>query len=214
MNLNGRLSYEGNVSGSLGAELVADVEANPSGPASQTLVKIRVGDVIYSIPTGGGGGGTSDYNLLNNKPKVNNITIEGELTLSDLGIQPAISFPGDPTKYMDGTGEFSTPDSGVVDYSTSEVNTGVKWDDSKDIYRQTIIFTNEIIISNNNWTPITFPNPINYYDNFIRANAYNSLGVNWGYIPIGKVNNNISLSCNRNGDTIGVKKIVIEYTKN
>lgn len=135
MNLNGRLSYEGNVSGSLGAELVADVEANPAGSPSQTLVSIRVGDVIYSIPTGGGGGGTSDYNALNNKPKVNNVTLSGDLTLADLGIQPAISFPGDGSKYLDGNGSFSTPP-GAPDYSTSEVNTGQKWIDGKDVYRK------------------------------------------------------------------------------
>lgn len=109
MNLNGRLSFTGNVSGSMGAQLVADVEANPAGSPSQTLVSIRVGDVIYSIPSGGGGGGTSDYNALNNKPKVNNVTLSGDLTLADLGIQPAISFPGDGSKYLDGNGSFSTP---------------------------------------------------------------------------------------------------------
>lgn len=135
MNLNGRLSYTGNVHGSMGASLVANVEANPSGAPSQTLVSIRVGDVIYSIPSGGGGGGTSDYNALNNKPKVNNITLSGDLTLADLGIQPAISFPGDGSKYLDGNGSFSTPTTGV-DYSTSEVNTGQKWIDGKDVYRK------------------------------------------------------------------------------
>lgn len=117
MNLNGRLSFTCNVSGSMGAQLVANVEANPSGAPSQTLVSIRVGDVIYSIPSGGGGSGTSDYNALNNKPKVNNVTLSGDMTLADLGIQPAISFPGDGSKYLDGNGSFSTPAAGVsLDY--------------------------------------------------------------------------------------------------
>lgn len=109
MNLNGRLSYEGNVSGSLGAELVADVEANPSEPATQTLVKIRVGDVIYSIPTGGGGGGVTSYSLLTDKPKINNHTIDGEMTAADLDLQDKIVFPEDGTKYLDGEGNFTTP---------------------------------------------------------------------------------------------------------
>ena len=121
MNLNGRLSFTGNVSGSMGAQLVADVEANPSGAPSQTLVSIRVGDVIYSIPSGGGGGGTSDYNALNNKPKVNNVVLSGDLTLADLGIQPAISFPGDGSKYLDGNGSFSTPAAGGYFIDTSDV---------------------------------------------------------------------------------------------
>lgn len=133
MNLMGRLSYEGNVSGKLGAELVADVEANPSGSATQTLVKIRVGDIIYSIPTGGGGGGVSSYSLLTDKPKINNHTINGEMTSEDLDLQDKIIFPGDGSKYLDGNGEFSTPAVGV-NYSTSEQNTGLKWIDGKDIF--------------------------------------------------------------------------------
>lgn len=36
-----------------------------------------------------GGGGTTDYNELENKPIINEIELIGELTLEDLGIQPA-----------------------------------------------------------------------------------------------------------------------------
>ena len=36
----------------------------------------------------GGGGGVSSYNDLNDKPTLNNITIEGNMALEDLGIQP------------------------------------------------------------------------------------------------------------------------------
>jgi len=38
----------------------------------------------------GGGGGTGDYNDLDNKPSVNNVTLAGNKTLSDLGIQQEI----------------------------------------------------------------------------------------------------------------------------
>jgi hypothetical protein len=34
----------------------------------------------------GGGGGTSDYTDLTNKPKINNVTLAGNKSLSDLGI--------------------------------------------------------------------------------------------------------------------------------
>lgn len=37
----------------------------------------------------GGGGGTTNYNSVVNKPKINNVTLQGNKTLSDLGIQPA-----------------------------------------------------------------------------------------------------------------------------
>ena len=38
---------------------------------------------------GGGGGGTTNYNSLSNKPKINNVTLEGNKSLSELGVQPA-----------------------------------------------------------------------------------------------------------------------------
>lgn len=43
----------------------------------------------YVISATGGGGGTSDYEDLDNLPKVNNVTLTGNKSLSDLGIQPA-----------------------------------------------------------------------------------------------------------------------------
>ena len=39
--------------------------------------------------TGGGSGGTSNYNALTNKPKINNVELNGNKSLNDLGIQPA-----------------------------------------------------------------------------------------------------------------------------
>lgn len=35
---------------------------------------------------GGGGGGTSNYNDLSNKPKINGVTLSGNKTSADLGI--------------------------------------------------------------------------------------------------------------------------------
>ena len=40
---------------------------------------------------GGGGGGTDDYNSLTNQPKINNVTLRGNKTLEDLGINPLTS---------------------------------------------------------------------------------------------------------------------------
>lgn len=42
-----------------------------------------------NIEIGGGGGGTSDYTDLTNKPSINNVTLNGNKSLNDLGIQPA-----------------------------------------------------------------------------------------------------------------------------
>ena len=36
---------------------------------------------------GGGGGGTTNYNLLTNLPQVNNITLKGNKSFDDLGLQ-------------------------------------------------------------------------------------------------------------------------------
>ena len=35
---------------------------------------------------GGGGGGTSNYNLLSNKPQINDVELTGNKSLHDLGI--------------------------------------------------------------------------------------------------------------------------------
>lgn len=40
--------------------------------------------------THGGGGGTSDYNALSNQPQINGITLKGNKSLSDLGINAEI----------------------------------------------------------------------------------------------------------------------------
>ena len=47
------------------------------------------GSTLTINSTGGGGGGTSDYTQLTNKPKINNVELNGNKTSSDLGLQPA-----------------------------------------------------------------------------------------------------------------------------
>ena len=37
------------------------------------------------IEQGGGGGGTKNYNALDNKPSINGTTLQGDLTLEDIG---------------------------------------------------------------------------------------------------------------------------------
>ena len=51
-------------------------------------MSVRVGTTVVS-PLRSGGGGTSDYTDLTNKPKINNIELNGNKTSSDLGLQPA-----------------------------------------------------------------------------------------------------------------------------
>ena len=42
--------------------------------------------IAYGKGSGGGGGGTTDYNELTNKPKINNTTLVGNKTTTDLNI--------------------------------------------------------------------------------------------------------------------------------
>lgn len=65
-----------------------------------------------NIEIGGGGGGTSNYNALTNKPKINNVELNGNKTSSDLGLQPAGNYALEsemPTKTSD-----LTNDSGFI----------------------------------------------------------------------------------------------------
>lgn len=56
------------------------IEGNPLQEATEELVKIRIGNTVYAIPSGGG-----DYNNLINRPKINNVDLTTETTLTDLG---------------------------------------------------------------------------------------------------------------------------------
>ena len=46
-------------------------------------------DIDSTVIVTGGGGGTSDYTYLSNKPKINGITLEGDKTAEELGIDVA-----------------------------------------------------------------------------------------------------------------------------
>lgn len=52
---------------------------------------------------GGGGGGTTNYNALSNKPKVNNVELVGNSTLEALGIQKALTAGDNIEIASDGT---------------------------------------------------------------------------------------------------------------
>lgn len=40
---------------------------------------------------GGGGGGTTNYNLLQNKPQINGVTLSGDKSASDLGLEHSLT---------------------------------------------------------------------------------------------------------------------------
>ena len=55
--------------------------------AGTNITLDQEGNTLTISSTGGGGGGTSNYNALTNKPKINNVELNGNKTLNDLGIQ-------------------------------------------------------------------------------------------------------------------------------
>lgn len=66
-----------------------------------------------------GGGGTSDYTQLTNKPKINNVELNGNKTSSDLGLQPAGNYALEsdiPTKTSD-----LNNDSGFIDKNVNNL---------------------------------------------------------------------------------------------
>ena len=54
----------------------------------QETINLDLGGVIYN--GGSGGGGTSDYNSLRNKPSINGVTLQGDKTDAELGITTAL----------------------------------------------------------------------------------------------------------------------------
>lgn len=60
-------------------------------PKMLFTLNMQTASTIDSIEIGGGGSGTTDYNDLDNKPKINNVTLSGNKSSSDLGLQDAIS---------------------------------------------------------------------------------------------------------------------------
>lgn len=54
-------------------------------------VNFNSGDVNFSMDFGSGfpfpGGGTTDYDALQNRPKINNVTLTGNKDFGDLGLE-------------------------------------------------------------------------------------------------------------------------------
>ena len=72
------------------------------GSSNQVLAKRSNKDYDFKWVNQGGGGGSSDYNDLSNKPSINSVELSGNKTLSQLGIN--IPSAGTGTPAMDGTG--------------------------------------------------------------------------------------------------------------
>ena len=80
----------------------------PSGTTGQVLAKKS--DADYDLEwvdqSGGGGGGTSNYNELSNKPQIGGVTLSGNKTLHDLGAAAEGDIP-------DVSGFYTKPQTGI-----------------------------------------------------------------------------------------------------
>ena len=71
----------------------ADVHSIPAGGSTGQVLK-KTSGTDYAVAwanESGGGGGTSDYTDLTNKPSINSVTLSGNKTAADLGLSAAVT---------------------------------------------------------------------------------------------------------------------------
>lgn len=56
----------------------------------------RVEALLLELDTGGGSGGTTDYNQLVNKPSINGVTLVGNVTSDDIKVEEGNTMTYDP----------------------------------------------------------------------------------------------------------------------
>ena len=72
--------------------LQAIIDGTPYDKAPQS----RMEELLIELKNSGGGGGTSDYNQLSNKPSLNGKTLSGDLTSKDVDVESDYDTNYDP----------------------------------------------------------------------------------------------------------------------
>lgn len=85
------------VSGGGGDVPIATTEVAGKVKPDGTTITVDTDGTIHSV---GGSGGTSDYEVLTNKPQINGVTLEGNKTNADLGIKQ--TYTADDITFIDG----------------------------------------------------------------------------------------------------------------
>ena len=69
--------------------LIATINGTEYSNLPQSRLEYLLLELKEAIEAGGGGGGgTTNYNLLNNLPQINGVTLKGDKSFDDLGMQP------------------------------------------------------------------------------------------------------------------------------
>ena len=110
----------------LGNKSLSDIgiEANPSSTGSTNLTKLKVGGTTYNVPNG-----TTNYNDLSNRPQINSVTLSGNKSLSDIGIEanPSSSGSTDLTKLKVGSTTYNIPSGGGSDVTGNPSSTATSY---------------------------------------------------------------------------------------
>ena len=80
-------------------------------PEPLTRVEAYLNKIVEN-GTGGGGGGTTNYNALENKPQINSHELSGNKSSSDLGLQPTLT-----------TAQQAAVDSGIDSTKVQQIET-------------------------------------------------------------------------------------------
>lgn len=101
---------------------------------------------ISAIGGGGGGGGTTDYSLLTNKPSINNIPLNGNVTGADLGLADSSAIPTDVSQIngVPKTRKINGKDlSTDIDLKTSDIVNDSNYAKKSDIKNAKLTFTQD-----------------------------------------------------------------------
>lgn len=96
---------------------LADIVSVPDGGTVGQVLSRTADDGLAWVDQSGGGGGTSDYNDLSNKPQIAGVTLSGNKSLADLDIAAASDIPTVPVQSVNGK-------VGAVVLSASDVGAG------------------------------------------------------------------------------------------
>lgn len=173
-----------------------------------TTAKTNLVAAINEAAAGGGGGGTTDYNALSNKPQINNITLTGNKSFSDLGLA-TVSTSG---SYNDLDDKPTIPTVSVSHSGTASSTTArkqqitvnnVAYDVDGSAYME-----QEVILSTSADTVVTFTNN----ELIVDGKMFTVATSIWDLVPTSIVTNAgscvITLPKQTNAATIGVRLYV------